>query len=541
VADKKTELSIVIRAVDAATAKIKAITNEIAAVTKPIRDFKEALGDLRAKSGLDDVIGGFTGVGNALAGVLAKVAMVGGVVGVAVAGLFKMVDGFDELGDKAERIGVSVDFLAQMRYAAEQAGASIEELDGGLGNFSRSLGQARAGTGRMAAFLKKASPALLEQLKGAKSNEHAFDLLADAMAKLEDPAKKAALAQATLGDAALAPLLAKGAKGVRALRDEHLGIAGSFEEAAEKAGGTDNAMKKLKAATDGVKAALVSGLAPALTTIVESLRKWFSEHRDDIKEWAEGLGKRLPGAVQALKDKFVAIVDTIKPFVDEGWKLKAICGVLAAVIVGPLIKAVISLGIALATTPVGWIVAGLAAIGTAAYLLIDNWNEVTGFFTDLWDRVADKFGWAAHVIKLVMWPITGIATIFIGAWSAVSGFFVDLWDGVTSVFRRAWEIISEIVDKVVGAVQTIKDAIGKVFEEAGVVDHMVRGKPLPAPDLSGRSRSIMGGLIDGARTKSEAHVKIDIAGAPRGTRVSTDPKSTADVDTSLGLQLEPAL
>jgi hypothetical protein len=41
--------------------------------------------------------------------------------------------------------------------------------------------------------------------------------------------------------------------------------------------------------------------------------------------------------------------------------------------------------------------------------------------------------------------------------------------------------------------------------------------------------------------EAKAKITIDISGAPRGTRVKTDPQGTADVETSLGLQMEPAL
>ena len=66
VADKETKLSIVIATVDAATAKIKAINERLERVTKPVTDLKKAMGELREKSGLDDVIGGFKGVGEAV-------------------------------------------------------------------------------------------------------------------------------------------------------------------------------------------------------------------------------------------------------------------------------------------------------------------------------------------------------------------------------------------------------------------------------------------------------------------------------------------
>lgn len=531
-ADKSTQLSIVIRAVDQATAKIKAINARLDAAAKPIRDFKSALSDMRSKSGLDDVIGGFKGVGSAVAGVLAKVAMIGGVVGVAVAGLFKLVDGFDDLGDKAESMGVSVDFLASMRYAAERSGASVEQLDSGLKGFTTSLGQARAGTGRMASFLGKVSPALLTQLKAAKSNGEAFDVLATAMAKIEDPAKRAALAQKTLGDASLAPLLAKGGKGIKELRDRYIDLAGSQEGAAAEAGKVDDSLKDFKATTDGLKAALVTGLAPALKVIVDRLANFFKENRGRIAEWATGLGKKIPAAFDALVGAVKGAINFIKPFVDSTTKLKIVAVALAAIIVGPLVSAIYGLGVALLTTPVGWIVAGIAAIAAGAYLLIDNWELVSGFFTDLWDRVRAKFGWAAHIIKLVLWPILGMATLFIGAWSEVSGFFVGLWDGITSVFQKAWEIIGSIVDKVVGAVNTVKDAIGSVFEGVDIAD--MAAKYGTQGDITTQA---LGAFAAGRANATEAKVTVDFKNAPPGTRVRTDPTSTADVATNVGSQM----
>lgn len=41
----------------------------------------------------------------------------------------------------------------------------------------------------------------------------------------------------------------------------------------------------------------------------------------------------------------------------------------------------------------------------------------------------------------------------------------------------------------------------------------------------------------GPAAPAEARVKIEIANAPRGTRVTTDPGNTADVHTSVGYQM----
>lgn len=541
-AEKKTRLSIVIRAVDAATAKIKAINDRLDAVTKPIRDFKEQLSDLRSKSGLDDVIGGFKGVGSAIAGILSKVAIVGGVIGVAVAGVFKLIDGFDELGDKAERMGVSVDFLAQMRYAAERTGASVEGLDGGIESFSKNLGLARANAGPLVKFLSKVSPVLLKQLKGAKSNEEAFDLLAGAMAKIEDPAKRAAFAQKTLGDASLAPLFAKGPKGIKALRDRYLELAGSQEGAATEAGKVDDALKDFKATTDGIKAALVQGLAPALKVIVEQLSAWFQENRGRVAEWAKDIGERLPGAFNTLVGVVKGAIDFIRPFIDEGWKLKAIAIAVAGVIVGPLVASIYTLGVALLTTPVGWIVAGLAAIGLAAAALINDWGGVRTFFVDLWDTVTGKFTWAKTLIKLAVAPIIGVPLALYAVWQGVSGFFIDLWDGITSTFAKAWDFIKGIVDKIVAAVDFVANKVkefvsGTAEGRANMLDAFGGGGLTPEQ----REKFIRGSVGGGTSSSTSTKLTVDFDNVPRGTRVRADPQSTADVDLSVGYQLLPGI
>lgn len=535
-ADKQAVLSIVLRTVDRATAGINAINKRIDAATKPIRDFRKAIGELREKSGIDEIGAGFRGVGNALTGILSKVAMIGGAVGIAVAGVFSLVSEFDDLGDKAEAIGVGVDFLAQMRHAAELSGASVEQLDGGLQGFVKSLGQARAGTGRMAAFLGKVSPVLLQQLKATKSNAEAVDLLADAMKKLEDPAKKAALAQATVGDAALAPLLAKGGKGVKALRDEYARSNPDVVKAAEAAAQVADAQARLKAATDGVKAALVTGLAPALKTIVDRLRTFFTENRERIGEWAKDLGEKLPAAFDSLVDGIKGAISFLTPFFNSTTKIKIAIGALIAVMVGPLISAVVSLGIALAANPIGLILTAIAALAIAWYVVITRWDEVKAYFTKFWDYLGDKFGVFRDIIAAVMAPFIYIPLKIISNWETISKFFTDLWDGVTGVFQRAWSIIKDIVDKVSGAVSTVTGAIGDAVDFINPFsdDAPTTDRSLSITNVAEQARA----ALQTGRQSTESRVIVDFANAPRGMRVSTDPQSTG-VDTSVGYQMIP--
>jgi hypothetical protein len=532
-AEKKTELSIVLRTVDKATAKLREIGEKLDKLTKPIRNFGEAFDKVREKSGLDDVIDGFGGVGDALGGLLMKAGMVVGVLAAATAGVLSLVGSFDDLGDKAEALGVGVDWLAQMRYAAERSGVEVQNLDGALRTMAVGVGAAKAGTGKLAGFLKLVSPELLKQVKAAKSNEEAFDLLANAMSKIEDPAKKVAFAQKVFGDASMATLASKGAAGVKELRDRYLDLAGSQEGAAGAAGQTDDALKDLHAATDGVKAAIVEGLAPALTEIIKKISEWLKGHRGDVKEWAAEIGKKLPAAFDKLVDAVKGAIDFLTPFFDSTTKIKIAIGLLVAVIVGPLIASIISLGVTIMATPVGWILAAFAALAVAIYEIYKHWDGIADWFKGQWQEIKDIFWGFLSWVGDVFLNYTPLGLI-IKHWSSVKEFFVGLWDGVTSVFSGAWDFIKSIVDKVTDAVDFVVNGAHKIADAVGLGDGVVSDAFMNA---KGASASAIAADMQARQQAAQAQVTVKFDNAPKGTRVDTAPSSTANVDLSVGYQM----
>lgn len=496
-ADKKTELSITIKTVDQATAKIKAINDQLDKITKPARDFRKALSDLGEKSGLNTVVDGFKGVGGAIEGLLGKVAIVGGIAGIATHELLGLVMEFDDLGKKAARLGVGVDFLAEMRYAAEKTGVPVEALDEGLQAFNQNLGQARANTGRMAKFLGIVSPALLKQLKGAKDNAAAFDLLAGAMAKISDPAKRAALAQKTLGDSALAPLFAKGAAGIKQLRDRFDELHGSSKGAADGADKVHSAMVDLHASIGGLEAKIVEGLAPALTTIITQLQEWFVAHRADIADWAKTIGDKIPGAVAAVVDWMGKAYDQVKAFVGEIGGLKGVAVAAGAIILGPLVGAVASLVGALVTaiSRVGQLKGALGGLGGAA-------GGGGGFLGAL--------------------PIVGGAIAGAGLLNELTGGSINEGHG------GAMGLAQQLLDQKLAAKHAAELGTG-----GGIDLRNLRG-----PDLGIQQPAALAAGV-GPLAPQAAKIIVDFANAPRGTRVKTDPKSTADVDFTVGYQLLP--
>ena len=102
-----------------------------------------------------------------------------GAVG-ALGGLTKLVTGAVEasskLVDTADRIGITVEALQQLQFAATQSGIPVDKFTLGLQTFTRRLSEAAAGTGKAKDIIKKFG---LDAAALAKDPVKAFDLIAD--------------------------------------------------------------------------------------------------------------------------------------------------------------------------------------------------------------------------------------------------------------------------------------------------------------------------------------------------------------------------
>lgn len=360
-------LTITVRAVDKATSTLERLNKKLDAKFKPFRNFRDELGKLRDNTGITKIGDGLRGIGG-----LAKSAALGiGALGAAGAGAFlaikSTVDEFDQLGGTAARLGVTVDALAQLRFAAQKSDVEVSELDAAFGSFNKQMGLARAKSGKLYGFLGKVSPVLRKQVLATKSSEEAFGLMADAIVKVEDPAKRAALATQVFGGSgqALIPLLRRGSKGIEELRARYFELAGSQEESAAAAGQMDDAMIDAGAAFTAIKGKILVGLAPAFTMLTEKVTAFFSGNRERIAEWARDFGEKLPARIERLGSVLKSIGEVIGDVGRTiGWLVDKVGGAENAVklLAGGFIA---FKGLQLAGH-IGQIAQGFIGVGTAA-------------------------------------------------------------------------------------------------------------------------------------------------------------------------------
>jgi len=392
-----------------------------------------------------------------------------GMVGAATAAaapLAASVKLFSDVGDAvakaAARTGMSTEAMSELGFAAEQSGADMESLEKGVRIMQRTMVEAADG----AAGAQDAFDALgisVKDLEGLSPDEQ-FAAIAERIKAIEDPARRTAAAMDIFGRAGaqLIPLLAEGASGIEALRQEArdfgISIGGKGAKAAEILNDTFNRMSK---AVRGIWLNIGAALAPAVTDLTQRMAKiaaatskWVAANRPLIVTTAKVIA--IVGAVGAA---LIAVGLSIS------FAGVAIGGLATAF--GLAIKAVLLMKMAFLAlaSPVGLVAValggGIAALlyftgagGTALDWLRDRFSELRDRVTAVLGAIGDamKAGDLALAAKIAWLAIKA-------EWIRGTGWLRDIWTEVKTWFLQSWS-------EVVGGVQLFAAEAWSTFETA---------------------------------------------------------------------------
>lgn len=170
----------------------------------------------------------------------------------------------DELYMMSQRVGVSVESLSVLKYAAEQSDLSLEQMQVGLKKLSTNLYDVSIGAGKDTALIFNELGISVFSANGkVKQADQALLEIADRFAKMTDGTEKSALAVKLFGKSGLEliPFLNEGASGIKALTDEaeRLGLKLSTETGAAAEQFNDD-LAKISAAIQGISYKLLPGL-----------------------------------------------------------------------------------------------------------------------------------------------------------------------------------------------------------------------------------------------------------------------------------------
>ncbi len=397
-----------------------------------------------------------------------------------------------QLNDMAARTGVSVEALGELGYAAQQSGASLEDVEKAVRTMQRTITAATNGSDQAATALDRIGLSA-EALAGLKP-EQQFAAIATALARIENPTERAAAAMGVLGKSGttLLPMVGD----LAALRAEarRLGVVMSGGQA-KLADDLGDAFDRVKASLQGVANAVGTALAPVLldlaakvTGFLVGFREWIAQNQGlvvtilTVGAAVAGIGAGLIALGLAVSGVSAGIGALASAASVAGTVISALGAVIGALF-----------------SPISLVIAGVAALGAVIVTQTTTGQQALGMLSggfqtlqadavDAWGGIADalaagdiglaaKIVWATLKLEwergtsflLNFWDaaVAGFAQIFASAWYGIQTVFwnvvyalADAWDWVVGGITKAWNT----------AVGWIAGKLAQLLELVGLAD-----------------------------------------------------------------------
>ena len=342
--------SVTYTVIDNATKSIDAINRRIAAMRAPVEKMAKQVSRFVDVSGLKKVAEGFGWIKNAAMGVVRSlvemIPLLGTITGAAsIAGMIKLVTSFStwnrQLAITADSLGMTTDQVQTFENAMRLVGTSAADADSVMSGLYDTATKFIRGetTPALTAFMAKLGINFRDSTGHMRDMKDMLPEVIDKIAAIENPADRAAAAQAFLGSS--------GMKVVEAFRIQHKTMSDSLADARQFATLTEDEKKALegfftaqnKAGVEfdtlGQKIAALS--ADHLTPLVNWFTDFVEKHtpeilqavgliEDKFSEWTKAIAtwladpgnwEVLVGYMKQVRDVLVEIVDALKWIADN--------------------------------------------------------------------------------------------------------------------------------------------------------------------------------------------------------------------------------
>lgn len=393
--------------------------------------------------------------------------------GAAVVGLgLKAGQNADRLLDMAAQTGVSTDKLQEMEYVATQAGVSQDWYMKSVDEVIKAQDRLQKGTGPAAEALDALGVSVKDANGEMRSAEAITDDAMKALASIEDPSKRAALAQDIFKrqHLDLLPVLDQGTDTINEQRKaaHDLGVVQS-KESLDGANKFRAGMESLQAQLGGVVGMIGGELAPVLSDVVLPLiQDYVVPAIRSFAEWVRGLAERfrnLSPEMQGLIGGLAGAAAAAGPVLVAGSKLISSFGAVGKAFAG-LSKLVMA-------NPWVAIIAGTIALVT---LIVTNWDKIKGFLGATWQWIKDtvsavgqwfkdRFNDALEFVKNIFLNFTGPG-LLIKHFDKIREAVTRVKNWITEKFNEAIGFLKGLPGRVTSAVSGLFRKVHELVDSA---------------------------------------------------------------------------
>lgn len=232
------------------------------------------------------------------------------------AGLKLMADQIDDLAKASSRLGMTVNELQSLQFAAGQTGASAEELEKGLTRFNRSISEASTGIGTGLRSFEALSIKVTDAAGDLRPTNDLLNEVADRLTQIESPADRVRIAFDLFGRSGvnLINTLQGGSAELNKLREEFNQFTLELSEKNAKA--TENANDRFARIGEtfaSIGRIITAKVLPVLASIAEFLTvKLLTGFANAIKGFRDFVNGTIDIYNKAAKKSF-GLLDQIAP------------------------------------------------------------------------------------------------------------------------------------------------------------------------------------------------------------------------------------
>jgi len=207
----------------------------------------------------------------------------------------------DDVAKTADKLGIGIGELQELRYAAERSGVATSSFDTALEKMTKNIGLAMEGTGAQKDALDALG--LSAANLATMSPEEALGVIADRLQGVQTQAEKAAIANDLFGRSGIGMLnmLRGGSRGLRDLRDDarRTGYVLS-EQAARDAEVFQDTLLDTQLTMKGLRNTVGAALMPVVTQSMRRIGDALIENREEVEAWSERFADGLEEVIPKL-------------------------------------------------------------------------------------------------------------------------------------------------------------------------------------------------------------------------------------------------
>lgn len=457
------------------------------------------------------------------------------VVSTAIAGtLFAITKTTADAGEEAQkmanRLGMSTDAFQALQHAAYMADVSHEEFTLSMGILTRQIGQARLGSKQAQEAFSKLGGETQRLVQNGASTDEVFLSAAQSLAAIEDPTKRAALAQELFGksSAKMLPFLTKSTEEL----NKYIEQAKEYglildQETIEASDQFNESLKEGISISRGLKNIIGGALVKSFNPLLRDLIEWYKANRviiqQNLTSFVSGLVDVLSVAARIFKGILNIVVFLAKPFGNLGGLLKTIVAgfmIFKAAQFGGAIRDMISgaqaaigifkgfgnagllAGLKAAAIPLLW-AAGIALVILLIEDLIGYFSGKDSLFGDFVNILKEKMPIAIQFIK------DSLVSVF-------ESVLHILFVGMNNLGVR----IMQMLDPIMGVISKIMGGFGSV------ISFFTGSNPVTAPPQGVASSKTLTNNVNAPMT-------FNMGNADQGTADSIATKVTGGLDELL--------